>query len=675
VAGTAIADNIAATSAFLNFPNGILPNGKGGFYIADTGDSRIREVSSGTISAFYGTGVRGSAAGQMYFPEGMAQDAQGNLYFADTYNNRVLRLLVGATQPTVFAGTGISGHTGDGQYAPNAELSYPSGVAADAAGNIYIADTGNLCIRMVNTSQQISTFAGTGASGFGGDGGPAKNAKVSPNDVTVYNGSLYVADTGNNRIRKIDLSTNIISTVAGIGTPGYSGDGGLATAAQLSDPLSVAFDASGDMFIADWNNSVVRMVSGGNITTIAGVWGQFQFTAETGTALGVPIDPVRVASDSSGTIYVVDSFNDRVRTLTVQRPAALGISAGNTQSGPPGTSFPISVKVTDASGNPVGGVTVNFAVTSGTATLSAATEITAGDGVASDQVTLGATQGTVTITATIAGLPTQTFTLTVTAPPAPVPQITVLEGSGFSTPPVLALSTGAIATVQGTNFGGPATFVSIGPGDLVNGDVPVNFQGICVTVGGTRAPIDGASATQVNFQVPSVSGTSATVVVTAGCDGPNPLQSAPATIAVQAQTPEFFYFQNNSNGQNPVAATDSITGALLASPNLFPGSGINAAQPGEYVTVYGTGFGATNPPVAPGTFFGQLAAVPANMTVTLGGTQLPASAVLYCGITPNSPGLYQLNLVLPPDTPAGNLPLVITVGGMSSPAPAYLTVQ
>ncbi|HUA83172.1 MAG TPA: Ig-like domain-containing protein [Bryobacteraceae bacterium] len=675
VAGTAIADNIPATSAFLNSPEGILPNGKGGLFIADTGDSRIREVSSGTIQAFYGTGVRGSNPGQMYFPEGMAQDPQGNLYFTDTGNNRVLRLLFGATTPSVFAGTGTAGFAGDGGYAPNAELNGPTGVAADANGNIYIAEAGNLRIRVVNSNQQISTYAGTGGAGFSGDGGPAKNAKIAPNDVVVYNGSLYVADTGNNRVRKIDLSSGVITTVAGVGTPGYSGDGATATTAQLDTPLSIALDAAGNLYIADWNNSVIRKVTNGVISTVAGVPGQFAFSAETGTALGVPIDPQRIVVDGSGNIYFADSFNDRVRQLTVQMPSAFSISSGNAQSGAPGTSLTLAIEVTDANGNPVGGVTVNFTVTSGSATLSAPSAVTSGDGVASVQVTLGSMPGPVTIAAAATGLTPATFNLTVTPPATPVPQITVLEGSGFSTPPVLGLSTGAIATVKGTNFGGPATFVSVGAGDLVNGNVPVNFQGICVTVGGTRAPIDGASATQVNFQAPVLSGTSTSVVVIAGCDGPNPLQSAPATIAVQAETPEFFYFQNNSNGQNPVAATDSLSGALLASPALFPGSGIVAAQPGEYVTIYGTGFGPTSPAVAPGTFFAQLAPVSAAVTVTLGGTTLPAANVQYAGLTPNSPGLYQLNILLPADTPSGDLPLVITVGGASSSAGAYLTVQ
>ena len=148
----------------------------------------------------------------------------------------------------------------------------------------------------------------------------------------------------------------------------------------------------------------------------------------------------------------------------------------------------IGVKVTDSASNPVGNVLVNFAVTAGSASLSSSSVTTGGDGIASLQVTLGTTAGPVTITAGSAGLTTVTFSLIVTNPPPvnPVPTITTVQGSGFSTPPVLALSTGGIATV-GSNFGGSATFTNIGTGDLVNGQVPVNYHQICVTVGGTRA--------------------------------------------------------------------------------------------------------------------------------------------------------------------------------------------
>ena len=139
--------------------------------------------------------------------------------------------------------------------------------------------------------------------------------------------------------------------------------------------------------------------------------------------------------------------------------------------------------------------------------------------------------------------------------------------------------------------------------------------------------------------------------------------------------PEFFYFVQNTTGINPVAATDSITGVGIAAASLFPGSGFAPAYPNEYVTVYATGFGATNPAVVPGAFPSQLANVASPVTVLLGGVALPAANVLYVGVTPGSPGLYQLNLQIPASTPNGDLPLIIQIGSQRSPAGAYLTVQ
>jgi uncharacterized protein (TIGR03437 family) len=194
-------------------------------------------------------------------------------------------------------------------------------------------------------------------------------------------------------------------------------------------------------------------------------------------------------------------------------------------------------------------------------------------------------------------------------------------------------------------------------------------------VGGNSAPIFGASNTQVNFQVPAVASGTAMVQVITGCGTANALMSNAVSVSTQAATPEFFYFAQTANGINPVAATDAITGVGIAAANLFPGSGFAPAHPNEYVTLYGTGFGATNPAVAPAVFPAQLASATGTVTVLLGGAAIPSANVLYAGVTPNSPGLYQLNLLIPAGTPNGNLPLIIQIGSQQSPAGAYLTVQ
>jgi trimeric autotransporter adhesin len=670
VAGTTIANNIPATTAFLNQPEDVVGDGQGGFVIPDTGDSQVRKVSGGVITNLVGNGVAGIAAGELAFPEGITRDAQGNVYVADTSNHRVLRLVTGGTY-AVVAGDGTPGYHGDHGFAPEAELFYPTAVAVDQSGNVYIADSGNCVIRMVDQTQTITTLAGNTVCGSTGNNGPASQAEVAPWDVALDSaGNLYFAEPATSRVRKINLSSMIVTPVAGIGSPGYSGDGGAASAAQLDGPTGVAVDAKGNVLIADEGNSVVRMVLGGNIWTVAGT-GNFPFDVESGSALGVSIDPVGISVDSGGNIYIADEFNDRIRQLTAVVPASLSVTSGNMQTGVPGSQIPISVIVKDASGNPVGGAIVTFSVTSGSAQLSAPAVTTNTLGVATVMVTLGP-GGNIQITASVGSLPLATFSLTSNGP-----QISTggVEGAALSVPAVTSLASGGIATVFGSDFGGGSSFVSVALGDLVNGAVPTNFKGICVDVAGTMAPIFGVSNTQVNFQVPALSGSSASVRVVTNCGSSSPVQSSPVTVPVAAAAPEFFYFVTNANGHNPVAAADAQTNVPIAAASLFPGSGYAPAQPGEYVTVYGTGFGATNPAVAPGVFMSGVANATGTIQVLLNGQPLPLASVLYVGLAPSSPGLYQLDFQVPSGTPNGDLPLVIEVGGVQSPAGAYITVM
>jgi uncharacterized protein (TIGR03437 family) len=284
----------------------------------------------------------------------------------------------------------------------------------------------------------------------------------------------------------------------------------------------------------------------------------------------------------------------------------------------------------------------------------------------------------VKVSAISAGLAGVTFNLTALAPAAPTPTIGTggLTGAGLSIPSVQALSSNGIASIFGSNFGAGTTFKKVGSGDLVNGTVPTNFGGICVDVSGTRAPVFGASDTQVNFQAPLLNpGQTLTVKVISACDAASQVTSNGVTAPAQAASPEFFYFVVNGNGNNPVAATDSVSGAGLASASLFPGSGFAPAKPGQYVTVYATGFGVTDPAIGAGVFYAGLAPAAGTVRVLLNGQALPAANVLYAGATPSSPGLYQLNLLLPADTPNGDLPLIIEVAGIQSPAGAFLTVS
>lgn len=670
VAGTSVGNNVPATSTFLNQPTGVAV-GTNGFTFPDSSDSMVRSVTGGVITNIAGNGVASNGPGELAFPSGVALDGQGNVYVADTGNNRVLRLVKGGSFQTV-AGTGTAGYSGDHGNAAEAKLNSPTSVAVDASGNVYIADNGNCVIRMVDMNQNITTIAGNGVCASTGNNGPASSAAVDAFVISLDNaGNLFFAEPATDRVRRINLNSMMVIPVAGIGSPGYSGDGGDASTAQLNDPAGVAVDLKGNVFISDTGNAVVRMITtAGTIWTVAGT-GKYPFDLEAGPALGVSIDPAGLATVPDGSVYVADYFNDRIRKLTPVTPANVAASSGAVASGTPGQQIAVSVTVTDSSGNPVSGAIVTFSVTSGSAQLSATTVETNAAGVAIVLVTLGS-PGTIQIQATTAGLPAVTLSVTSAGPQIDANGV---EGAGLSVPPVTSLSTGGIATVFATGFGGPSSYVAVGSGDLVNGAVPTIFKGICVEIAGTKAPIFGVSNTQVNFQVPSVSSTSASVQVVANCGAANAEPSAGVTAPAAAAAPEFFYYQGNSNGQNPVAATDAITNNGIAAASLFPGSGFQPAYPGEIVTVYATGFGATNPPVAPGTFYPGAAQVTAPATVLLNGQPLPASAVSYVGVTPSSPGLYQVNFQIPAGAPDGNLPLVIQIGGISSPAGAYITVQ
>jgi sugar lactone lactonase YvrE len=242
----------------------------------------------------------------------MAFDGGGDLYFADQTGNQVYQVQYSGAAETLIAGSGTAGYGGDGSAAASAELSSPSDVAIDGAGNVYIADFGNNRVRMVSPiSGIITTVAGNGTLGYLGDGSAATSAELNgPTGLALDGaGNLYIADKGNNAIRKVTAATGVITTVAGNGTQGFSGDAGLATVAQLNNPNSVAVDGAGNLYIADSNNNRVRMVSvtTGNISTVAGNgtnWdsGDGGFPWQAGVN-----NPVAVAVDAAGNLAIVDS--------------------------------------------------------------------------------------------------------------------------------------------------------------------------------------------------------------------------------------------------------------------------------------------------------------------------------------------------------------------------------
>ena len=358
-------DGGAATSATLNRPFGVALDSSGNLYIADAANHRIRKVdTSGNISTVAGTGTQsdsgdGGAAtsATLSFPQGVALDSSGNLYIADYFSHRVRKVDATTGNISTVAGTGASGSGGDGGAATSAMLNNPEGVAADGSGNLYIADGGNHRIRKVDaTTGIISTVAGTGAFGSSGDGGAATSARLSfPRGIALdSSGNLYIADL-TSRVRKVDATTGNISTVVGV-AGGFGGDGGAATSARLNSPRGVAVDGSGNLYIADTGNHRIRKVdTSGNISTTAGAGASGDGGAATSATLSFPEG---VALDGSGNLYIADSFNHRIRkvdaaTGNISTVAGTGISGFSSDGGAATSatlSFPEGV-VLDGSGN------------------------------------------------------------------------------------------------------------------------------------------------------------------------------------------------------------------------------------------------------------------------------------------------------------------------------------
>ncbi len=674
VAGVGLVNDVETSKAYLSSPAGLAFDTSGALLIADGLFNQIRSATAGRIAKVFGDGYATSAFNRVDRPQGVARDRFGFLYIADTDNNRILRADPSGAA-NVFAGGRGRGFNGTFGTATTIALAAPRAVVADADGVIYVADTDNCRIRKV-TQGLMSTIAGGGTCAYSGDDGPATSAGLIPMDIALDGkGGMLIAEGLNHRIRRIDLTTGIITTVAGIGTAGHGGDGGSAKLAQLNDPRGVAVDSAGRIYVAEYGSSMVRLIQDGSIRTIAGT-GEFISSADSGPATAVAFDPVRLIVDGAGTIYVSDEYNDRIRKLSVAVPSGIQVLQGLGASGEAGAKITLQVRVVEATGIPVANTSVRFLLSTGVAQLSSASTFTTSAGIAQIQVTLGNTLGPVTVTVSTDGVPSVPVTMQIAAPAVPVPQLddAAVVGAGLSVPAVHALSTGGIMTAFGRNFGVGATFRKVGASDLVNGKVPTNFAGVCIDVAGVRAPVFGASDTQVNFQAPAGLSGNVSVKVIVGCGTANEKSTTAVTVAAQAASPEFFYFAASANGKNPVAATDTITGALRASSTLFPGSGISAAKPGSYVTVYATGFGDTDASYAPGDFPSGIGRAKGLVRVLLNGQPLPDDNVLYAGVTPNSPGLYQLNLLVPTTTGPGDLTLVIEIGGIQSPAGAYLTV-
>jgi sugar lactone lactonase YvrE len=322
-----------------------------------TVDAQIINTIAGTKMGGYGPDTAVATTSKLNYPTGVAIDKSGNLYIADANNNRV-RKVTTAGIITTIAGTGKAGYGGDGRAATGAQLKYPTDVAVDDAGDVYVTDYRNSRIRKITTSGTISTVAGNGTIGVAGDGGPAYAAQLhDPAGIAVdADGNLYIADKYNYRVRKIDRQ-GMIMTVAGNGYAGWEGDRGAATNARLNNPTGVTVDADGYIYIADRGNHCIRKVTPkGIITTIAGI-GVQGFSGDDGPATAAKMNqPASVTVDKMGNVYVIDLGNNRIRKID-QNGVISSIAGGAVGPGGDGgpaqkafINFPTSI-VADSLGN------------------------------------------------------------------------------------------------------------------------------------------------------------------------------------------------------------------------------------------------------------------------------------------------------------------------------------
>ena len=551
----AIGDGASALAANLSGPSAVALDYAGNLYIADPGTQRVRKVdSNNVIQTLAGTGAAG-AGGELVpgivsalnTPMGVAVDPSGIVYVADTYNHRIRAVSADGRISTV-AGTGNPGTGAEGQPWTLTPLRGPRGVTVDRKGTLYIVDTGNHRVLRAAPGANMATAAGNGSPGDTGDGGQARLAQLNQPGACALDsaGDLFIADTLNHRIRKVSPA-GAISTIAGTGQPGASGDEGPATAASLNTPSGVAADDNGNVFIADTGNHVVRQVTAdGVIHLIAGQYAA-GFAGDGGPATSAKLDaPAGLILDGAGDLYLADSGNNRVRRLA-----------------------------------PMGAVSLATAI--------------------------------------------------VLAP------ISVVSAASLRDGPV---APGEIVTILGTGLGPDSGATSTFD---ASGRVPNSLGGVQVTFDGVAVPLFYVQAGQINAQVPyTVAGQSVTKVAVSYQGSP----AGSAGLAVAVATPAVFPAVVNQDG--------SINLDTAAAPR------------GSVITFYATGAGLTTPTSVEG--------IPAEapypqprqpVSVTVAGA--PAG-ILFAASAPGLVGVLQVNARIPAGLAAvGQQTLTLSVGGTASP--------
>jgi len=336
-----IGDGFPATAYALAGPTGIWVDKNNNVLVADYEDMRIRKIDpQDTLFTIYGVGSPGysgdsglASAAHLRNPDGVCMDTAGNVYITEWYNDVVRKVDATTGIITTVCGNGTGGYGGDNGPATAANMETPGAAWVDRAGNIYIPDYGNQRIRKVTAATGIiTTIAGTGIAGYTGDNGAATAATLSyPNSVTVdTSGNVFISDYGNNCIRRVDAVTGIITTIAGTGAAGYFGDGGLAIAAKMRHPNYVFADKKGFIYISDNGNNVIRAVNAsGFIHTVAGT-GEFGYSGDGGPATAAKFNsPASVYVSDSGILFIADGLNSVIRRVDPAREAVENVTRDN----------------------------------------------------------------------------------------------------------------------------------------------------------------------------------------------------------------------------------------------------------------------------------------------------------------------------------------------------------
>ena len=570
------------------------------------------------------TTVAGNSSwGQIY---NVAVDSSGNLYIADATRHSVYKVdPLGAT--TTIAGAGRAGFSGDGALATAALLNGPNGTAVGPDGSIYIADSGNDRIRKIAPNGIITTIAGS-TGGFSGDGGPATAARLNAPVSIVFDsaGNLYFSDDLNLRIRKI-TPAGIITTVAGTGRLTLSGDGGPATAADAW-PCWLALGPDGSLYFTDdgdarlsGNKRVRKVAPNGVITTVAGT-GVAGFTGDGGPARQAQFRSVSgIAVDAGGNIFIADALAARIRRVDangiITTYAGTGVAGAQGDGGPAlqaQLNFPFGMTI-DAAGN------LLFA----------------------DR---------------------NSFKVRRISPP-PLPSIRLANPVLTSFLGQAGFSSNTYVEIYGSGF---ATTARLWAGADFNGaNAPTTLDGVSVSVNGKPAFVYYVSPGQININTPEDTATgTVSVQVRTPLGLSNSVGVNRARLSPTLQTvPQFLV-----NGRQYVVAQTADFRSFIGSPNLIPGVAFTPSRPGQTVLIYALGCGPTNPPTQAGVVAGQNAALALPFEVRIGGK---TATVNFAGIVANTIGLYQFNIVVP-DLPPGDHPVELSVDGVANRQNLVLTV-